>query len=88
MVLKRDTATTPTGETVAELPQNLEQLLDGMALPAAKVDILDYAAEQGADEDALEILRALPKDEYATLNEINAALGKLEKQPGSDNLWT
>ena len=69
------------------MPMNLEEIIDGIEFPAAKVQIVDYAGEQGASEEAMEMLRALPVQNYNNMNEINAELGKVEEQPGSENLW-
>ena len=70
------------------MPMNLEEIIDGIEFPAAKVQIVDYAGEQGASEEAMEMLRALPVQNYDSMEEINNNLGLIEEQPGSENLWS
>lgn len=70
-----------------EAPINLETLLDGMAYPIATVEILDYAQDQDASEEALELLRGLPDREFDSLAEINRHLGRLAVLPGNENMW-
>lgn len=70
------------------MPKNLENVLDGIDFPAAKVQILAYAGEHGASEEAMEMLRALPVQHYRNMQEINDKLGLIEEQPGSENLWS
>lgn len=69
------------------MPPNLETLLDGIALPAAKTDIIAYAQTQGAGPEALELFYAMPERRYETMKEINKGLGLVEKLPGNENLW-
>ncbi len=71
-----------------DMPVNMEEALDGIPFPAAKVQIITYADEQGASEEAMELLRALPVKSYNNMEEINAGLGLVEEQPGSKNLWS
>lgn len=68
-------------------PLNLEALLDGLAFPAVRVEIVDYADAHGASEEALELLRAIPDRDYRSLTELNAGLGLVGRQPGGENLW-
>lgn len=70
------------------MPMNLEEILDGIRFPTAKTQIVTYADENGASEEALEILRAIPARDYRNMQEINAKLGMIEDQPGSENLWS
>lgn len=74
--------------TAENMPVNLGEVLDGIPFPAAKVQIIAYAGEQGASEEATELLRALPVRSYQNMQEINAGLGEIEEQPGAENLWS
>lgn len=71
-----------------DMPINLEELLDGIRYPAAKVDIIDYAENNGASEEALSALWALPSRIYRNTQHVNAGLGLIENQPGGENLWS
>lgn len=69
-------------------PMNLQELLDGIRFPAAKVQIITFAGEHGASEEAMQLFRALPVKNYNNMQEINAELGLIEEQPGSENVWS
>lgn len=69
------------------MPLNLEEVLDGILFPAAKVEILTFAGEQGASREAMTVLQALPVKSYHNMNEINEALGTVESQPGDANIY-
>lgn len=69
-------------------PVNVEETLDGLMFPAVRIQIITYAEDQGASEEVLEMLRALPLESFNNIQEINRELGKIEKQPGSENLWS
>jgi hypothetical protein len=49
-------------------------LLVGIALPAARQELLDYAARQTDGEDFRGDLESLPDREYATLDEVGEEL--------------
>lgn len=67
---------------------NLEELLDGITFPTSKVEIIEYAEDQGASEEALEYFRSMRFKNYNNMQDINAALGLIEDQPGSENIWS
>jgi len=66
---------------------NLEELLDDLIFPAAKMDLLAVAEDHDASEDSLELLRALPKEEYGSLPDLNKDLGLVGRGRGDENLW-
>jgi len=66
------------------MPINLLELLDGLEFPATKTEIVDYAQDQGASEEALDMLQALPHEEYKTLTAFNRDHLLIGKLPGSD----
>ena len=57
----------------------LQVLLEGVALPARKRDLLDYARRE--DPDAAQRLQALPEGEYRSLDEVGEALTAVQPQP-------
>jgi Protein of unknown function (DUF2795) len=52
----------------------LQVLLEGVALPADKDDLLRRAREERADASTLELLERLPDREYGSLDEVGEAL--------------
>lgn len=69
-------------------PINILSSLDGIPFPASKVEILVYAGEHETSEEVMELLRALPTKQYQNMNEINAALGTVKEEAGSENLFS
>ena len=56
-------------------PDTLLEYLDGIRYPASKKDLLAYAREHDAPEDALADLNRLPDGSYDEWMEITEALG-------------
>jgi hypothetical protein len=52
----------------------LQVLLEGVALPAAKQDLLRYARGEGAGPADLALLEALPDRGYASIDEVGETL--------------
>ena len=75
-------------DSSSESPLHIEQFLDGLPFPAAKVQLITYADEQGASEEVLEILRALPIGSYNNIQEIYRVIGLLAEEEGQENLWS
>lgn len=59
-------------------PIQIQKFLEGMVYPASKEQIIQYAEQQGADEDIIGTLQRLPAEEYETPADVNEAIGKLE----------
>jgi Protein of unknown function (DUF2795) len=59
----------------------IEALLEGMPLPARRDEIVDHAEVEGADDDLLAALRALPDREYETADEVGETLRPIEPNP-------
>jgi hypothetical protein len=51
-------------------PGLIESLLEGMPLPARRDEIVEHAEIEGADDDLLAALRALPDREYETVDDV------------------
>jgi hypothetical protein len=63
----------------------IEALLEGMPLPARRDEIVGHAEVEGADEDLLAALRALPDHEYESADEVGETLRSSDPSPlGSD----
>jgi hypothetical protein len=50
----------------------VQKALRGVSYPASKEQLIRHAQENGAGEDALDALRALPDKEYDGPNEVSA----------------
>ena len=58
-----------------------QAVLEGVALPAQKRELVDYARCQGAEEQVLAALRLIPDREYHSLDEVGEAVAPV--QPGT-----
>jgi hypothetical protein len=52
----------------------LESLLEGMPWPARRDEIVEHAEIEGADDDLLAALRALPDREYDDTDDVGETL--------------
>jgi hypothetical protein len=62
----------------AQRAAELQVVLEGVALPAKKRELLAYAREQ--DESAVADLQRLPDREYSSLDEVGEALAPVQPQ--------
>jgi hypothetical protein len=54
-------------------------VLEGVGLPASKRELLSHAARNGGeDAGVMELLRGLPSQEYATLDQVGEALAPVQ----------
>lgn len=60
----------------------LQVLLEGVALPASKDELIRYAREQDGGGRALSLLEHLPEREYRRLDDVGEALAPV--QPSSE----
>ncbi len=56
----------------------IQTLLEGVALPAEKRELLAYAARQQLQARQLEALRGLPDREYETIDEVGEELARVQ----------
>lgn len=59
---------------------NIKESLEGIDFPATKEEIVAYATEHDADENALEMLRELPEKVFDSLQEISEAFTSPEEE--------
>ncbi|WAL61733.1 DUF2795 domain-containing protein [Thermocoleostomius sinensis] len=59
-------------------PIQLQIHLKGMNYPASKEELVQYAKENGADENVCSALEQLPDEEYETPADVSKAVGKVE----------
>jgi hypothetical protein len=60
-------------------PVQVEKLLKGLDYPASKQDIITYAEQHGADENAREALQELPDRTYESPVGISKAIGEIDR---------
>lgn len=69
-------------------PMNILELFDGKVFPASKMELISYAQDQGASEDALDSLQAMPDDIYNSLSDLNRHLNEIEMvEDRNGDLW-
>jgi Protein of unknown function (DUF2795) len=58
---------------------SVKKYLKGIEYPAYKEDLIEYAQEQNAEDDIIELLEQLSDEaEYNSLAEVNLALDEIE----------
>ena len=68
---------------------NYLELIDGIELPATKAELVAFALDNGASEEALIAFEALPHAEYKTMAALNRDIGLIEQLPGGNaNLFS
>jgi len=64
-----------------QLAATLQELLEGVPLPADRARLIEYARAQGAGERELEALRRLPDRRYRSLDEVGEELAPVQPRP-------
>jgi hypothetical protein len=59
---------------MSSLVAELQVLLEGVALPAPRQELLDHARREDAGPAELALLEGLPEREYSSLDEVGEAL--------------
>ncbi len=59
-------------------PIQLQKFLSGVDYPARKSDLVNVAQREGADENALNTLKALPEETFNSPNDVSQAVGRLK----------
>jgi uncharacterized protein DUF2795 len=62
----------------------LRALLEGVALPAEKPALLEYAVRQRAEPSFIAALRSLPERQYESLDEVGEELVHAQPSPPPD----
>jgi hypothetical protein len=63
---------------------NYLELIDDAPFPMTKAEIVSWCEDQGASEEALDVIQAIPEGAYKSITEFNIAIGKIEQQPGGE----
>jgi hypothetical protein len=59
----------------------VQVVLEGVALPAKRDELLEYAGRQGAEPWVVQELRRLPDREFRSLDEVGEALAPVQPSP-------
>jgi hypothetical protein len=62
----------------------LQVLLEGVALPAEKAELLEYAVRQRAEPQFIAALRTLPDRKYESLDEVGEELVRVQPPSAGD----
>ncbi|PZP55312.1 MAG: hypothetical protein DI586_07325 [Micavibrio aeruginosavorus] len=65
-----------------ETAPDILELLDGVEFPASQADLISYAYDQDASEEAVEVLRALPDSTFNHMQDVRENIGKIDELPG------
>lgn len=57
---------------------DVQKVLKGASYPAEKADLLETAKSNGADEDVLNAIEALPDQQYGSPAEVSKGVGEEE----------
>jgi hypothetical protein len=58
-------------------PIQLQKFLGGIDYPTHKQDLIKTAQKHGADQNVLNTLKSLPRDDFNSPNDISEAIGDL-----------
>ena len=64
------------GRGMAVNPIQLQKYLGGVDYPADKKTLVERAREQGADDNVIDTLQNLPRDELHSPNDVSEAVGE------------
>lgn len=59
-------------------PASIASFLEGISFPASKDDLMDYAEDNNAPQDVLDVLDQLPDQEYTSMADVMSGVGQVE----------
>ncbi len=65
-----------TGCGMKMTPVRLQAFLSGVDYPADKKTLVETARKQGADQDVVQTLQNLPRDQFNSANDVSEAFAK------------
>jgi len=63
-------------------PIQVEKFLKGMDYPVSKPDLIKYAQQHGADQNAMSALQQLPNRTFDSPTAVSKAIGEMDRHPG------
>ncbi|OLE24334.1 MAG: hypothetical protein AUG44_19515 [Actinobacteria bacterium 13_1_20CM_3_71_11] len=58
-------------------PIQLQKYLSGIDYPANKQDLIARAQQQGADDNVVQTIKSLPRDDFNSPNDVSEAIGQM-----------
>jgi hypothetical protein len=65
-------------QTVGINPKTVQQFLGDVDYPITKMELIDQARDNGADEELVDILDLIPQSRFESPIEVSKALGNIE----------
>ena len=62
-------------------PAQVQRFLSGLDFPSSRDELIDYAVEEGADEDVLDTLSQIPDETYYTPDDVSLAIDEIQEFP-------
>ena len=62
-------------------PAQVQRYLSGLVYPSSREELIDYAVEEGADEDVIDTLSMIPDDMYHSPEEVGQAIEEIQESP-------
>ncbi len=59
-------------------PAYIQKFLAGMDYPASRQEIVEHAKKNNADQDVINILRAIPDQQYNSAVDVSKGIGQVE----------
>jgi hypothetical protein len=60
-------------------PIQVQKFLGGLDYPTDKNSIVERARQRGADNDVIQTLQSLPRDDFNSPNDVSEAIGQLKR---------
>jgi hypothetical protein len=61
------------------LVQEIRKALKGIDFPAEKEDLIEYARDNGADPEIVEMLQGMPEEEFDSMSDVMSACGEVSE---------
>ena len=72
----------------SDQPMNILEVLDGLPFPATVAEMVAYAEDSKASEEALDQIQAMPDRDYVSIHDVAMHLGRIESLPAEENQWS
>lgn len=59
---------------------DITKSLKGVDFPAEKEDLIEYARDNGADEDVIHMMEEMPEEEYGSMSDVMSAFGEAKSE--------
>lgn len=71
----------------ASTQPNILELLDNAPFPLTIIEMVEFAQNHGASEEALDIIQAMPDMVYKGIHEVSKHINEIEELPNNDDMW-